>query len=70
MLDLEEVREWIKKAEDDFEGALHLLRRRKKHLPDLVCFHFVSQSTLHTIVQRQNHASQKGRSHLRPQPPE
>ena len=36
---LDEVKEWIKKAEADFEGAMHLSRRRKKPLPDLVCFH-------------------------------
>lgn len=39
MDDRAEVREWIKKAEADFEGAIHLSRRRKKPLPDLVCFH-------------------------------
>jgi len=36
---LDEVKEWINKAEADFEGAMHLARRRKKPLPDLVCFH-------------------------------
>jgi HEPN domain-containing protein len=39
MGNFEEVREWTKKAEDDFEGAIDLSRRRKKPLPDLVCFH-------------------------------
>ena len=39
MADPIEVREWIKKAEEDYEGALHLSRRKKKPLPDLVCFH-------------------------------
>ncbi len=39
MSKLGEVREWIKKAEADYEGAIHLSRRRKKPLPDLVCFH-------------------------------
>lgn len=34
-----EVKEWLKKAEADLAGALHLNRRRKKPLPDLVCFH-------------------------------
>jgi len=34
-----EVKEWFQKAEDDFEGAVYLSRRRKKPLPDLVCFH-------------------------------
>ncbi|KAA0230697.1 hypothetical protein EDS67_07285 [candidate division KSB1 bacterium] len=40
MREAAEVREWLKKAEDDFAGALHLSRRRKKPLPDLVCFHY------------------------------
>lgn len=39
MREATEVREWLKKAEDDYAGALHLSRRRKKPLPDLVCFH-------------------------------
>jgi len=39
MRDLAEVQEWIRKAENDFEGALDLARRRKHPLPDLVCFH-------------------------------
>lgn len=39
MREAAEVREWLKKAEEDFAGALHLSRRRKKPLPDLVCFH-------------------------------
>jgi HEPN domain-containing protein len=39
MREAAEVREWLKKAEDDYAGALHLSRRRKKPLPDLVCFH-------------------------------
>ncbi|MBL7094141.1 HEPN domain-containing protein [candidate division KSB1 bacterium] len=39
MLNPDEIREWIKKAENDFDGALYLSRRRKKPLPDLVCFH-------------------------------
>ena len=32
------TREWVKKAENDFEAALALLRR-KKVLADSVCFH-------------------------------
>lgn len=39
MRDVEEIKEWLKKAEEDFAGALHLHRRRAKPLPDLVCFH-------------------------------
>ncbi len=39
MRDAEEIREWLKKAEEDFAGALHLQRRRTKPLADLVCFH-------------------------------
>lgn len=39
MRDAEEIKEWLKKAEEDFAGALHLQRRRTKLLPDLVCFH-------------------------------
>lgn len=39
MRDPEEVKEWIKKADDDFEGAVDISRRRKNPLPDLVCFH-------------------------------
>jgi serine phosphatase RsbU (regulator of sigma subunit) len=39
MRETAEVREWLKKAEDAFSGALHLSRRRKKPLSDLVCFH-------------------------------
>ncbi len=39
MADPDEIHEWIKKVEEDYEGALHLSRRGKKPLPDLVCFH-------------------------------
>jgi len=39
MLDPEEVKNWLQKAENDFQGALDLSRRRKRPLPDLVCFH-------------------------------
>lgn len=34
-----EVQEWIAKAEEDFAGAVHLNRRKKHPLPNLVCFH-------------------------------
>lgn len=39
MRDPEEVREWIAKAEEDFSGAVHLNRRKRHPLPNLVCFH-------------------------------
>lgn len=39
MRDLEEVEGWLKKAEADFAGAVDIHRRRKKPLPDLVCYH-------------------------------
>jgi hypothetical protein len=29
---------WVEKAEQDFEGACILARKRKKPVPDLVCF--------------------------------
>lgn len=31
--------EWVAKAEADYQGAVALSRRRKRPLPDLVCFH-------------------------------
>lgn len=34
-----EVKAWVYKAEQDFEGACILARKRKKPVPDLVCFH-------------------------------
>lgn len=39
MLDPQEVVNWLKKAEHDFEGAVTLSRKRKHPLSDLVCFH-------------------------------
>ncbi|MBT9132298.1 HEPN domain-containing protein [candidate division NPL-UPA2 bacterium Unc8] len=33
------VEEWIYKAEEDFESALYLVKKRKKPIPDVVCFH-------------------------------
>ena len=39
MNDHKETQEWLTKAEHDFEGAVDLSRRRKKPLPDLVCYH-------------------------------
>ena len=33
------VNEWVRKAEEDFESAVYLAKRRKKHVPDAVCFH-------------------------------
>lgn len=35
MLEVNEVKEWLKKAEEDLAGAPHLHCRRKKPLPDL-----------------------------------
>jgi hypothetical protein len=37
MLAGEEVKEWLRKAEQDYAGAVVLSRRRKEPLPDLVC---------------------------------
>jgi len=31
---------WVEKAEQDFEGAVFLSRKRSKSVPDLVCFHW------------------------------
>ncbi len=39
MRDPEEIIGWLKKAEDGYQGALDLSRRRKYPLPNLVCFH-------------------------------
>jgi HEPN domain-containing protein len=33
------VDEWIYKAEEDFESARHLVKKLKRHVPDVVCFH-------------------------------
>lgn len=33
------VEEWIYKAEEDFESAVHLVKKDKKAVPDSVCFH-------------------------------
>lgn len=33
------VKEWIYKAEEDFESALYLGKKRKRAIPDVVCFH-------------------------------
>ncbi len=32
------IAEWIQKAEDDYENALYLLRRRKRPSPAMVCY--------------------------------
>ncbi|HZQ10717.1 MAG TPA: HEPN domain-containing protein [Anaerolineae bacterium] len=32
------VQEWVQKAEEDFEGAQTILRRRRKFLPNLLCW--------------------------------
>ena len=34
------TREWIKKAESDYQLAVSLMRRRKVPVRDHVCFHF------------------------------
>jgi HEPN domain-containing protein len=34
------TREWIKKAESDYQAALALARRRKIPFHDQACFHF------------------------------
>ncbi len=34
-----DTREWVKKAEDDFEVASQLLQRRKDIVPEAACFH-------------------------------
>jgi len=31
--------EWVRKAEEDYEAALTLLRRRARPLPSVACFH-------------------------------
>ncbi|MCK4830242.1 HEPN domain-containing protein [bacterium] len=33
------VEEWIYKEEEDFESAVHLVKKDKKAVPDSVCFH-------------------------------
>jgi HEPN domain-containing protein len=33
------VKEWIYKGEEDFESARHLVKKAKKPVPDVVCFH-------------------------------
>ena len=33
------VEEWIYKAEEDFESALHLVKKDRKPVPDSICFH-------------------------------
>jgi len=33
------VQEWIYKAEEDFESALHLVKKDRKPVPDSICFH-------------------------------
>ena len=35
----EYLEEWISKAEEDYEAALDLIRRRRRPLPNSVCFH-------------------------------
>lgn len=32
-------KEWLDKANEDFEAAIDISRRKKKPLPDVVCFH-------------------------------
>ena len=34
-----EVAEWVEKAEEDYDGALVLMRQHTRPLPNLVCFH-------------------------------
>lgn len=33
------VEEWTYKAEEDFESAVHLVKKDKKPVPDSICFH-------------------------------
>lgn len=33
------IAEWVQRAEDDYESALDLLRRRKHPTPAMVCYH-------------------------------
>jgi len=35
----EYLEEWISKAEEDYEASLDLIRRRRRPLPNSVCFH-------------------------------
>ena len=39
MHDNPEVAEWVGKAEEDYQGALALMRQRARPLPSLVCYH-------------------------------
>ena len=39
MRDPDEITGWLNKAENDYQGAIVLSRRKKHPLPDLVCFH-------------------------------
>ena len=52
MHDHEEIKEWINKAEDDFEGAKDIAHRRKRPLPDLVCFHCQQSSEKYLKLNR------------------
>lgn len=33
------TKEWIRKAEEDYETAVSLVRKRKKMVPNAICFH-------------------------------
>jgi HEPN domain-containing protein len=35
----EYLREWISKADEDYEAATSLIRKRKRPTPNVVCFH-------------------------------
>ena len=39
MRDPEELKEWLEKAEEDFEAAKTIMKRRRRPLPSIVCFH-------------------------------
>jgi HEPN domain-containing protein len=35
----EYITEWVRKAEEDYETAITLIRKRKRRTPNVVCFH-------------------------------
>ena len=46
------TREWIKKAESDYQLAVSLMRRRKVPVQEHVCFHF-RQAAEKLVLERQ-----------------
>lgn len=57
----EYLKEWVEKAEQDYQAVMLLSRQRKRSLPDIICFHAHQciEKYLKALLAKHGHKIQK-----------